>query len=75
MLNKFLIYSLYSRTCVHNSPVLQFKQLKKITRKEKRSFSWCKNLEIVHVYTPDSENNVQNELTVSSSQFFFMRTA
>lgn len=38
--------------------------------KTKKKVHWCKQLEVIHVYTPDSENNVQDELTFTSSQFF-----
>ena len=39
------------------------------TDKTKRKVHWCKQLEEIHVYIPDSENNVQDELTFTSSQF------
>jgi len=39
------------------------------TNKTKKKVHWCKQLEVIHVFTPDSENNVQDELTFSSSEF------
>ena len=40
------------------------------TNKTKKKVHWCKQLEVIHVYTPDSENNAHDESTFTSSQFF-----
>lgn len=40
------------------------------TNKTKKKVHWCKQLEVIHVYTSDSEINVHDELTFTSSQFF-----
>jgi len=40
------------------------------TNKTKKKVHWCKQLEVIHVYTPDSENYVQDELTFTSRQFY-----
>ena len=46
-------------------------QLKrKKSTKAKKRVHWCKQLEVIHVFTPDTENNVQDELTFNSSQCF-----
>ena len=46
-------------------------QLKrKRSTKTKKRVHWCKQLEVIHVYTPDSANNVQGELAFTSGQCF-----
>ena len=40
------------------------------TGQTKKRVHWCKQLEVIHVYIPDSEKNTPDELTFTSSQFF-----
>lgn len=53
-----------------HSILTQLKRTKSTkANKTKKKVHWCKQLEVIHVYTPDSENNAPDELFFTTSQF------